>query len=70
MFNTGDGVEAYLEDQVTGVFFSSGVETAAAQANAPQPPVTTVPVGTRLVIRTAQRTAKSDLVFPCGVQFS
>jgi hypothetical protein len=54
MFNTGDGIEAYPEDQVTGVFFSSGVESAAAQANAPQPSVTMVPVGTRLVIRTVE----------------
>jgi len=54
MFNTGDGIEAYPEDQVTGVFFSSGVQTAAAQASAPQPAVTTVPVGTRLVIRTVE----------------
>ncbi len=54
MFNTGDGIEAYPEDQVTGVFFSSGVQTAAAQASAPQRPITTVPAGTRLVIRTVE----------------
>ena len=42
MFNTGDGIEAYPEDQVTGVFFSSGVQTAAAAASAPQAPARTV----------------------------
>lgn len=54
MFNTGDGIEAYPEDQVTGVFFSSGVQTAAAAANAPQAPARTVAAGTRLVIRTTE----------------
>lgn len=54
MFNTGDGIEAYPEDQVAGVFFSSGAENAAAQASAPQAPILTVPVGTRLVIRTVE----------------
>jgi hypothetical protein len=54
MFNTGDGIEAYPEDQVTGVFFSSGVQTAAAQASAPTMPTQTVPAGTRLVIRTTE----------------
>lgn len=54
MFNTGDGIEAYPEDQVAGVFFSSGVENAAAQASAPAAPVLTVPAGTRLVIRTVE----------------
>ena len=54
MFNTGDGIEAYPEDQVAGVFFSSGAENAAAQASAPQAPALTVPVGTRLVIRTVE----------------
>ena len=54
MFNTGDGIEAYPEDQVAGVFFSSGAENAAAQASAPPAPSLTVPVGTRLVIRTVE----------------
>jgi hypothetical protein len=54
MFNTGDGIEAFPEDQVTGVFFSSGVQTAAAAASAPQVPVRTVAAGTRLVIRTTE----------------
>jgi hypothetical protein len=54
MFNTGDGIEAYPEDQVAGVFFSSGAENAAAQASAPPAPTLTVPVGTRLVIRTVE----------------
>jgi hypothetical protein len=42
MFNTGDGIEAYPEDQVAGVFFSSGAENAAAQASAPPAPTLTV----------------------------
>lgn len=54
MFNTGDGIEAYPEDQVTGVFFSSGAENALAQASAPPAPVLTVPAGTRMVIRTVE----------------
>jgi hypothetical protein len=41
-------------DQVAGVFFSSGAENAAAQASAPPAPTLTVPVGTRLVIRTVE----------------
>jgi len=54
MFNTGDGIEAYPEDQVAGVFFSSGAENALAQASAPPAPVLTVPAGTRMVIRTVE----------------
>ncbi len=51
MFNTGDGIEAFPEDQVVGVFFSSGVATAQKEINAPQPQTVTLPAGTRLVIR-------------------
>lgn len=54
MFNTGDGIEAYPEDQVVGVYFSSGVETASAQSSAPQTATISVPAGTRLVIRTIE----------------
>ena len=49
MFDTGEGIEAFPEAEVVGVFFSSGVETAQAEANAS---VHTLPAGTRLVIRT------------------
>jgi hypothetical protein len=52
MFDPGDGIEAFPENQVIGVYFSSGVETAAAAA--PQPAYITVPAGTRLVIRTVE----------------
>ena len=52
MFNTGDGIEAYPEDQVIGVFFSSGVATA--QAATPQAPTLTAPAGTRMMIRTVE----------------
>ena len=51
MFNTGDGIEAFPEDQVVGIFFSSGVATAEAQAQE-NPNSVTIPAGTRLVIRT------------------
>lgn len=51
MFNTGEGIEAYPESDVVGVYFSSGVATAAAHVEAP---AITVPVGTRLVIRTIE----------------
>ena len=51
MFNTGECIEAYPESDVVGVYFSSGVQTAEAHAQAP---ATTVPVGTRLVIRTVE----------------
>lgn len=51
MFNTGEGIEAYPENDVVGVYFSSGVQTAEAYAQAP---AITVPVGTRLVIRTVE----------------
>ena len=65
MFNTGDGIEAFPEAEVAGIFLSQGVETrqaeapppppAQAQATAPAPRATnvTIPSGTRLVLRTA-----------------
>jgi hypothetical protein len=49
MFNTGEEIEAYPESDVVGVFFSSGIETAAAES-----PQMTVPTDTRLVIRTIE----------------
>ncbi len=52
MFNTGDGIEAFPEDEVVGVFFSSGVATAQ-QERQQAPANITVPAGTRLVIRTS-----------------
>ncbi len=51
MFNTGDSIEAYTEDQVVGIFLSSGVATAQALAATPEPSSVVVPAGTRLVIR-------------------
>ena len=65
MFNTGDGIEAFPEDEVVGIFLSEGVATrqakappapaAQSQAPAPAPRATnvTIPSGTRLVLRTA-----------------
>ena len=52
MFDTGDGVEAFTEDQVVGIFLSSGVAAAEAYYSAADPNTVTVPAGTRLVIRT------------------
>ena len=51
MFNTGEDIEASPEDEVVGVFFSSGVETAETIA---AQPALTVPAGTRMVIRTIE----------------
>jgi len=53
MFNTGDGIEAHPEDQVVGIFLSSGVQAAASAAEA-QSSVISVPAGTRLIIRTVE----------------
>ncbi len=65
MFNTGDGIEAFPEDEVVGIFLSRGVATreaeapppppAQATAPAPAPRATdvTIPSGTRLVLRTS-----------------
>ena len=50
MFNTGEEIEAYPESEVVGIFLSAGVETAEANAAAAAAS-TTVPEGTRLVIR-------------------
>ena len=51
MFNTGDGIEAYPEDEVVGVFFGSGVATAQSETAAA---TVTIPAGTRLVVRTVE----------------
>lgn len=53
MFDTGEGIEAFPESEVVGVFFSSGVATAeaAVETNAS---VMTLPAGMRLVIRTTE----------------
>jgi len=62
MFNTGDGIEAFQEAEVVGIFLSDGVATRqaktapppeAAKAPAPAPTNVTIPSGTRLVLRTA-----------------
>ena len=51
MFDTGEGIEAFPESEVVGVFFSSGVDAMQQEANAS---MVTVPAGTRLVIRTTE----------------
>jgi len=48
MFDTGGGIEAFPEDKVVGIFFSSGVATREEETTAS----VTVPTGTPLVIRT------------------
>lgn len=52
MFDAGGGIEAFPEEEVVGVFFSSGVETAERYQSA-APDTATVSAGTRLVIRTS-----------------
>ena len=51
MFNTGEGIEAFPEDEVIGLFFSSGVATAETLIESDDAGRITVPAGTRLVIR-------------------
>lgn len=55
MFNTGASIEAFPESEVVGIFLSSGVATAEAQAvtQAAAPATLTVSSGTRLVVRTS-----------------
>lgn len=53
MFDSGAGIEAFPEDKVVGIFFSSGVATREKEAEEEETAATvTVPTGTRLVIRT------------------
>ena len=54
MFNTGEGIEAFPEAEVVGLFFSSGVATAEANAQPEAQATDTIPAGTRLVIRTTE----------------
>lgn len=51
MFDTGTGIEAFPEDEVVGVFFSSGVATAQAEEESDGTII--VAEGTRLMIRTS-----------------
>ncbi len=53
MFDTGDGIEAFPQSEVVGVFFSSGVDTAEKLMQANSAGQVTIPAGTRLVIRTS-----------------
>ena len=54
MFDTGDGIEAFPESKVVGMFFSAGVETRDSYYESVEAGGTiTVPQGTRLVIRTS-----------------
>ncbi len=51
MFDTGEGIEAFPEAEVVGMWFSEGVENMHASAAHTGPaPTITVPAGTRLVI--------------------
>ena len=51
MFDVGDSIEAFPESQVVGIYLSEGVATAQQIAAAPQQSYTSLPAGTRLVIR-------------------
>ena len=52
MFNTGEGIEAFPEAEVVGMWFSSGVATREAEMVQTGPaPTLSVPAGTRLVVR-------------------
>jgi hypothetical protein len=52
MFNTGEGIEAFPEAEVVGMWFSSGVATREAEMAQTGPaPTLSVPAGTRLVVR-------------------
>ncbi|NIL94441.1 MAG: hypothetical protein GTO71_08390 [Woeseiaceae bacterium] len=50
MFDTGEGIEAFPESEVVGMWFSSGVATREAEASTGPAPTITVPQGTRLVV--------------------
>ena len=52
MFDTGEGIEAFPESDVIGMWFSAGVATAEAEQQQDLNSIT-VPSGTRLVIRTS-----------------
>lgn len=54
MFNTGEDIEAYPEAEVVGLYFTEGVENAAAMAATDAAGNLVVPAGTRLVIRTIE----------------
>ena len=49
MFNTGEGIEAFPESEVVGLFLSEGVETREQEASNAN--VVTVASGTRMVLR-------------------
>ena len=51
MFNTGESIEAFPEDEVVGIFLSSGVATAMEMASSSGPSTIQIPSGTRLVLR-------------------
>lgn len=51
MFNTGESIEAFPEDEVVGIFFSQGVATAEELAAETTAPGIVAPAGTRLMLR-------------------
>ena len=60
MFDTGAGIEAFSQDQVVGLYFSDGVATAEAVAEADVGGQIVLPAGTRLVIRTTENIDSSQ----------
>jgi hypothetical protein len=60
MFNTGDSIEAFPQNEVVGIFLSAGVNQAEALMAANNTGQVTVPAGTRLVIRTSDNIDSSQ----------
>jgi hypothetical protein len=60
MFNTGDSIEAFPQNEVVGIFLSAGVNQAEALMAANNTRQVTVPAGTRLVIRTSDNIDSSQ----------
>ena len=61
MFNTGESIEAFPEAEVVGMWFSSGVATREAEMAQTGPaPTSSVPAGTRLVIRMSDTVDSSN----------
>ncbi len=60
MFNTGDSIEAFPQNEVVGIFLSAGVDQAEALMAANNTGQVTVPAGTRLVIRTSDNIDSSQ----------
>ena len=63
MFNTGDGIEAFPEAEVVGIFLSDGVATRAAAAPPPTPAPTAAPAQAK---KPAPPPAPTTVTIPAG----